>query len=92
LKISEVEQNAEQYILHNKKEAVLATTNLHVLKAYNQRDSNYATGRDMVLAIYLPLSLGYTCWNLAVGFGPWPNTNSKILMAYSYLAGDGTKV
>jgi hypothetical protein len=51
LKISEVEENAERYILHKKKkeEAVLAPTNLHLLKAYNQRDSNYATGRDMVL-------------------------------------------
>jgi hypothetical protein len=33
-----------------------------------------------------------TCWNLGVGFGPWPNTNSEILMAHSCLAGVGTKV
>jgi hypothetical protein len=32
------------------------------------------------------------CWNLAVGFDSWPNTNSEILLAHSCLAGDGTKV
>jgi hypothetical protein len=54
LKICKVEQNADLYILHKKKrnmnfQAVLVLTNLHVLKAYNQRDSNYGTGRDMVV-------------------------------------------
>jgi hypothetical protein len=33
-----------------------------------------------------------SCQNLVVVFGPWPNTNSKILMAHSCLTGDGTKV
>jgi hypothetical protein len=34
----------------------------------------------------------WSCWNLVVGFSPWPNTNSEILLAHSCLAGDGTKV
>jgi hypothetical protein len=32
------------------------------------------------------------CWNLVVGFSPWPNTNFEILMAHSCLARGGTKV
>jgi hypothetical protein len=35
---------------------------------------------------------GMECWNLAVGFGPWPNTNSEILLAHSCLARGGCKV
>jgi hypothetical protein len=48
--------------------------------------------RILQILYYCTVTCNRPCWNLGVGFGLWPNTNSEILMAHSCLAGDGTKV
>jgi hypothetical protein len=51
----------------------------------NRRTSPFALSRGKI--VQWP-----SCWNLVVGFSPWLNANSEILLAHSCLAGDSTKV